>query len=299
MKPSHCIVIFSAITTVIYFAYSTTVKPPANSVEPIAYQFKPSKINAKILRVADPDKHNSKLQPVILTSESQDGSHSESSITDMEMLELALAAEKSNDPALKFDAFNVLVELSPGEAVRLLKNIDLKGKNDPWHAQMLINGMMFLSPDDNYLNAENLKAIYEFDDPNVKKMAAQLLADKGDDSLANEYQEISDAKFSSENPAVRLQSLFDITALKKFNALPQMKIGLKDNDPSVRLQALNLFATYGSDVDVVAVESLINDPHPQVRAQAQLVVKDLWHKNSSGVMTDAQEFAPPNGMLQD
>jgi hypothetical protein len=90
-----------------------------------------------------------------------------------------------------------------------------------------------------------------------------------------------------------MQTLHEISSMGKANSLPHVIDRLKDTDPDIKLQALVLLGTYGSDKNVAAAEALLSDKNAQVRTQAQLTVEDLWHKNTVGVITQNQQFAPP------
>ena len=220
----------------------------------------------------------------------------DTSISDIELLELARVAIQGDDPALKPEAFDLLINLSQSEAALFLNTLAMEKVSDPYIAQMVIRGMLHFQLEKDLLTDDNIKNLYELDDPIIKKLAAQIMSDRGDNSLADLYVESFDSGFPSKQPEVRLQTLFEVSALKKFNALPQIKTSLKDPDSAIRLQALNFLGAYGNDMDILAAESLLGDSHPQVRAQAQLVVKNLWHKNSHHVMTENQEFAPPGDL---
>lgn len=210
-----------------------------------------------------------------------------------ELLGLSLAAARSEDPSLVYDAFSILINLSSEESSRVLREIISQEKINTYFNEMAFTGMMSLQKDRDLLTDDDIQKIYQRGNDSVKKLAAKILKDRGDNSLANDYVKAMGPGFLNADPGVRLQTLFDVSSLVQFDALPQIRQSLSDSDYSIRLQALNLLGAYGNDMDISAAESLLADNHPQVRAQAQLVIKNLWHKNTHHVMTENQEFAPP------
>ena len=213
-----------------------------------------------------------------------------------DLLGLSLAAVRSEDPSLAYDAFSILIDLSAEESSRILREIINQQKTNVYFDEMVFIGMMNLQKNTDLLTDDDVKTIYQRGNDSVKKLAAKIMKDRGNDSLANDYVKLMDYRFLNVDSSIRLQTLFDISAIAEFDSLPKIRQFLNDSDDSVRLQALNLLGTYGNDMDISAAESLLGDSHPQVRAQAQLVVKNLWHKNSHHVMTENQEFAPPGDL---
>lgn len=213
-----------------------------------------------------------------------------------DLLDLSLAAVRSEDPSLAYDAFSILIDLSAEESSRILREIINQQKTNVYFDEMVFIGMMNLQKNTNLLTDDDVQTIYQRGNDSVKKLAAKIMKDRGNDSLANDYVKLMDYRFLNVDSSIRLQTLFDISAIAEFDSLPKIRQFLNDSDDSVRLQALNLLGTYGNDMDISAAESLLGDSHPQVRAQAQLVVKNLWHKNSHHVMTENQEFAPPGDL---
>ncbi len=184
-------------------------------------------------------------------------------------------------------------ELS-AEDSRVLRDMIHQKKNTLYFDEMAFIAMMNLQSDSNLLTNEDVQKIYQRGNDTAKKLAAKILKDRGDDSLANNYVNSMDSGFLSDDSRVRLQTLFDVSSIAEFDALPKIRQCLSDSDGAIRLQALNMLGAYGNDMDVSAAETLLTDSHPQVRAQAELVVKSLWHKNSHYEMTENQEFAPPS-----
>jgi HEAT repeats len=214
-------------------------------------------------------------------------------ISNDELLSLALTAVRGDDPDLAYEAFAILINLSPEESSRILHEISNQKIANPYLAEMVFTGMVHLQSDRILLPDGDVKKFYELDNYAVKKLAAKILSDRGDGSLANDYIKLIESGLLNKDSSIRLQTLFDISSLNQFDTLPQVRSSLSDPEYSIRLQALNILGAYGSDTDIAKVEPLLLDAHPQVRAQAELVISNLWHKNNQNTVSVNQEFAPP------
>ena len=243
-------------------------------------------------------KKTSTNKPVLVKDDEQHQEDAESmnsgpSISDAELIKLARDAITGDNPELKAEAFDVLAKLDPTAAASILNSLAQQKKIDAHIEQMAVTGMLQLQSNTDLLINNDLKNLFQLDSKTIKKMVAQILSDRGDTSLVNSDVNLFGSDITNENPGVRLQTLFEMTSLHKFDALPNIKLSLTDADASIRLQALNLISVYGSDKDVTSIEPLLMDTNPQVRVQSQLALKNLWRKNTPGVLTEEPEFAPP------
>ena len=293
-KSSYFLIASLLLSITIYLKYaSNDVEIEINQTEDVAIKLS----NTSQKNSAMPEKISTN-KPVFvkddeLYQEDAEPMNSESSISDTELINLARDAINGDNPELKAEAFNVLLNLVPTDAADILNGLAQQKKVDAYVEQMAVTGMLQLQSNTDLLTNNDLKNLFQLDSKTLKKLAAQILSDRGDTSLANSDSNLFDSDIENENPGVRLQTLFEITSLHKVGALPNIKLSLKDADSSIRLQALNLISVYGSDKDVTSIEPLLMDTNAQVRIQSQLALKSLWRKNTPLVLTDEPEFAPP------
>lgn len=169
----------------------------------------------------------------------------------------------------------------------------LTTNNSAYLAQFVSNGILKLVSDKKLLLDADLKNLYNLGEPEIQKIAAHALSDRGDDTLALHFIGTESPKFKSSYASVRMEALREIGSIGKYKSLPYVLDSLKDADPNTKLQALALMGAYGSNRNITAVEALLSDKNLQVKLQAQLTIEDLWYKNTPGLVTQEQHFAPP------
>jgi hypothetical protein len=121
-----------------------------------------------------------------------------------------------------------------------------------------------------------LQAIYNHQtDPDLKRVIAQVLSMRGNNSLID--NQISEAQLylSSENPADRQQALTTLAKTHYVNAANSIAPLLQDPDINVKLDALLAIGATGNQTHVHMVEKLLSDPDPAVSSLASDVVSNL------------------------
>ncbi len=200
---------------------------------------------------------------------------------------------RSGNMPQKIQALRLLAGIAPAEAAEILRELITQAKTDPSAVALVAHGMVGLSESKDYLLNENLKTIFTLNDPNTKKISALILEDRGDGSLVKQYIETKSAGLSSKNPAERMSALEDIASVGFYSAVPYVVSSLRDNDPQVKLNALELLSQFGTNTNIASVEPLLSDGNADVKQAAQLTKDALWEKNSNERLSLQERLVQP------
>lgn len=112
-------------------------------------------------------------------------------------------------------------------------------------------------------------------DPDLKRVIAQVLSMRGNNSLIDNQISEAQLNLSSENPVDRQQALTSLAKTHYVNAANTIAPLLQDSDINVKLDALLAIRATGNQTHVRLVEKLLNDPDPAVSSLASDVVSNL------------------------
>lgn len=121
-----------------------------------------------------------------------------------------------------------------------------------------------------------LESLYQNQtNPDLKRVIAQVMSTRGDNSLLEKQIAKTQASLSSENPAVRQQALVELAKTHYASAANVIAPLLQDGNTNVKLDALLALRATGNQNHVRMVEALVNDPDPAVSWLAKDVMSSL------------------------
>ncbi|MES2826285.1 MAG: HEAT repeat domain-containing protein [Pseudomonadota bacterium] len=297
MKTNTKILTISAIVAVstglAYWHLQDTNSSPGKAVENLTQSSNANPntpVNQQVKTVAkdlsSPSVHSSELMQPSVNS-----NHTTTNIS--ERIARARETMRSGNMPQKIQALHLLTGIAPAEAAEILRALVIQAKTDPSAAALVSHGMVGLSQSKDYLLDENLKAIFTLSDPNAQKISALILEDRGDSSLVKQYIETKSAGLRSTNPAERMSALEDIASVGFFSAVPYVVNNLRDKDPQVKLNALELLSQFGTNANIASVEPLLSDGNADVKQAAQLTMDALWEKNTNERLSLQERLVQP------
>lgn len=121
-----------------------------------------------------------------------------------------------------------------------------------------------------------LEAVYQKQtDPNLKRVTAQVLSMRGDNSLIEKQISESRAGLSSDNPEVRQKMLVELAKTHYAGAANVIAPLLNDKNTGVKLDALLALRATGNESHVHLVQGLVNHPDPSVSWLANDVINTI------------------------
>lgn len=112
-------------------------------------------------------------------------------------------------------------------------------------------------------------------DPDLKRVIAQVMSTRGDNSLLERQIAKTQTSLRSENPAERQQALIELGKTRYASAANAIVPMLQDSNTGVKLDALLALRATGNQNHVRQVEALINHPDEAVSWLAKDVVNSL------------------------
>jgi HEAT repeat protein len=148
-----------------------------------------------------------------------------------------------------------------------------------------------------------LEAVYQKqNDPDLKRVTAQVLSMRGDNSLLEKQIAESQASLSSDNPEVRQKTLVALAKTHYAGAADKIAPLLQDKNVSVKLDALLALRATGNESHVHFVQDLVSHPDPSVSWLAKDVIENIQNlseKARTKVSTnDIVSELPPIANLQ-
>jgi hypothetical protein len=136
--------------------------------------------------------------------------------------------------------------------------------------------------DQDGLPDHSLQALYSSQsNPDLKRVIAQVLSQRGNDALLNSYIAETQARLESPQSPDRLDALSRLGKLHSTRAVNAIAPFLQDSDPTMRLAALFALRDSGNQQHVGLVENMIHDPDPSVSTLADSVVNSLKNLSST------------------
>lgn len=188
-------------------------------------------------------------------------------------------------------------ELTASEAIpdsqQILRDLGTHSDRDPRSISEKVNDFLAANPSPDNIAiasksvfdlAENreilpdyeLEALYQNQaNPDLKRVIAQVMATRGDNSLLEKQIAKTQVSLRSEDPAVRQQALVELAKTRYASAANAITPLLQDSDTGVKLDALLALRATGNQNHVRQVEALVNDPDPAVSWLAKDVMSNL------------------------
>jgi hypothetical protein len=168
-----------------------------------------------------------------------------------------------------------LAAKSPNDAVIMLRSLVEKNSEEN-NAQVIVRSMTDLSKDTKSLPNELLRYAYANQvDLNSKRVAAQILAQRGDNGLLETHISELAQSARDESPSERSAALYVLSKTASKLAAPVIEPLLSDSDASVRVDALRALEATGNSSYVSRVQPLLSDTDEDVRNAAREVLDSL------------------------
>lgn len=121
-----------------------------------------------------------------------------------------------------------------------------------------------------------LESVYQKQtDPDLKRVAAQVLSMRGDNSLLEKQIAESQTGLSSDNPEVRQKTLVALAKTHYAGAADKIAPLLQDKNVNVKLDALLALRATGNESHVHLVQDLVNHPDPSISWLAKDVINNI------------------------
>lgn len=152
----------------------------------------------------------------------------------------------------------------------------LAGNSSKESVVIISNGIVDMAGNREILPDYELELLYQNQsDPDIKRVAAQVLATRGDNRLIE--KQITDAQtdLKSDDPVARQKALVELAKTRYASAANAIAPLLQDENNSVKLDALLALRATGNQSHTRLVEALVNDPDPAVSWLANDVINNL------------------------
>jgi len=187
--------------------------------------------------------------------------------------------------------------------LQVLKDLGTNSVNDPRSFPEKVNDLLATDPtkekiaivskgifdmanDHESLPDYALQSIYHNQsDPDLKRVAAQVLSLRGNNSLIEDQITEIQARLKSSKPAERQDALANLAKTHSANAATAIAPLLQDPDINVKLDALLALRATGNQTHTRLVEGLVNDPDPAVSSLASDVISNLKNLSESARTT--------------
>lgn len=197
--------------------------------------------------------------------------------------------------AMQAEEAEVQAPISESTAARdqAVKDLVTQTENDPRSLTEKINELLASNPSREnlaiaskslYDMAENptilpdyaLSALYHNQtNPDIKRVAAQVMSLRGDNTLIEKQITDAQAGLNSPNPETRQKTLVELAKTRYHSAADAIAPLLQDKDIGVKLDALLALRATGNESHVYLVQSLVNHPDESVSWLAKDVISDL------------------------
>lgn len=152
----------------------------------------------------------------------------------------------------------------------------LAGNSSKESVVIISNGIVDMAENREILPDYELELLYQNQsDPDIKRVAAQVLSTRGDNRLIE--KQITDAQTSlrSDDPVARQKALVELAKTRYASAANAIAPLLQDENNNVKLDALLALRATGNQSHTRLVEALVNDPDPAVSWLANDVINNL------------------------
>ena len=138
-----------------------------------------------------------------------------------------------------------------------------------------------LAENQDALASEELNFLYQnLKNKELKRVVAQSLSLRGDNSLMETYISEAQPALKSENPAERRRALNELAKTRYAGTANAILPLLQDDDSSVKLDALLALRATGNESHIHALEKLVNHPDESVSWLANDAINSLENLSS-------------------
>ncbi|RYY75051.1 MAG: HEAT repeat domain-containing protein [Gammaproteobacteria bacterium] len=180
-----------------------------------------------------------------------------------------------------------------------LRDLGTKSESDPRSFSEKVNDLLAANPTEEKIAvvsksivdmASNREIVPDYmlqsmystqTNPDLKRVIAQVLSNRGNNSLIDNQITEAQSQLKSENPLERQRALTQLAKTRSMSAANAITPLLNDPNIDVKLNALLALRATGNQTHVAYVEGLENDPDPAVSTLAKEVVGDLQNLSDS------------------
>ena len=136
-------------------------------------------------------------------------------------------------------------------------------------------------------------------DPDLKRVIAQVLSNRGNNTLIENQITEAQSRLKSANPTERQSALTNLAKTHSSNAADAIAPLLNDSNVDVKLDALLALRATGNQTHISFVQNLVNDPDPSVSSLAKEVIGDLRNlSDSARTMLSVADIASELPVIQ-
>jgi hypothetical protein len=210
-----------------------------------------------------------------------------------ELIERARELMGTGNKSQKIRAFHILVDASPSEALSILRSLIPNAGSDEDSADLVAHGLVTFAQSTEYLTSSDIRNSFAIKDKNIQKISAMIMEDRGDAALVKQYIDSSASGLKDNNPTVRSEALKEIASVGFEKVVPYALDNLNDPDTTVRLGALELLSQYATRNDIGRIESLLNDSNKDISRYAQEIINNLWDKSTNETLSMEEKLMQP------
>ena len=187
-----------------------------------------------------------------------------------------------NDPRSFVEKANDLLSADPGNVAVISKSIFDLASNRETLPDYMLQTM--------YSNQT---------DPDLKRVIAQVLSNRGNNTLIENQITEAQSRLKSANPTERQSALTNLAKTHSSNAADAIAPLLNDSNVDVKLDALLALRATGNQTHISFVQNLVNDPDPSVSSLAKEVIGDLRNlSDSARTMLSVADIASELPVIQ-
>ena len=199
-------------------------------------------------------------------------------VTAMQAEEADVQAATSESIAARDQAVKDLVTQTENDPRSLTENINELLASNPSRENLAIasKSLYDMAENPTILPDYALSALYHNQtNPDIKRVAAQVMSLRGDNTLIEKQITDAQAGLNSPNPETRQKTLVELAKTRYHSAADAIAPLLQDKDIGVKLDALLALRATGIESHVYLVQSLVNHPDESVSWLAKDVISDL------------------------
>ena len=199
-------------------------------------------------------------------------------VTAMQAGQTDVQAAISESTAARDQAVKDLVTQTENDPRSLTEKINELLANNPSRENLAIasKSLYDMAENPTILPDYALSALYHNQtNPDIKRVAAQVMSLRGDNTLIEKQITDAQAGLNSPNPETRQKTLVELAKTRYHSAADAIAPLLQDKDIGVKLDALLALRATGNESHVYLVQSLVNHPDESVSWLAKDVISDL------------------------
>ena len=199
-------------------------------------------------------------------------------VTAMQAEEADVQAATSESIAARDQAVKDLVTQTENDPRSLTEKINELLASNPSRENLAIasKSLYDMAENPTILPDYALSALYHNQtNPDIKRVAAQVMSLRGDNTLIEKQITDAQAGLNSPNPETRQKTLVELAKTRYHSAADAIAPLLQDKDIGVKLDALLALRATGNESHVYLAQALVNHPDESVSWLAKDVISDL------------------------